>query len=71
MSRIIEHFKAIAKIPHCSKQTKALRDFLVNNIFPEGEHLFFTPPVAAKWELVVVEFIAIFRMFIKRKLQSF
>ena len=30
MSRIIEHFKTIAKIPHCSKHTKALRDFLVD-----------------------------------------
>jgi len=30
VSRIIEHFKTIAKIPHCSKQTKALRDFLVD-----------------------------------------
>ncbi len=30
MSRIIEHFKTIAKIPHCSGQAHALRDFLVD-----------------------------------------
>ncbi len=30
MSRIIEHFKTIAKIPHCSGQAHALRDFLID-----------------------------------------
>ncbi|MDD5406709.1 MAG: M20/M25/M40 family metallo-hydrolase [Sulfurovaceae bacterium] len=30
MSKILEYFKIIAEIPHCSKHTKALRDFLVD-----------------------------------------
>jgi dipeptidase D len=30
MSRIIEHFETIAKIPHCSGQAHILRDFLVD-----------------------------------------
>ncbi len=30
MSRIIEHFKTLTQIPHCSKDAQAMRDFLVD-----------------------------------------
>jgi dipeptidase D len=30
MSRIIEHFTTLTKIPHCSKDAQAMRDFLVD-----------------------------------------
>ena len=58
-----------------SKCSNTLREFWVrvldnllnfaNNVFPEWEHLFFAPAVAAEWEFVVVEFVAIFGMFVK------
>ncbi|WP_292662012.1 M20/M25/M40 family metallo-hydrolase [Nitratifractor sp.] len=30
ISRVFEHFEAISAIPHCSRQAKGLRDYLVN-----------------------------------------